>query len=56
MSREERERLAQIKAKWESFKAGDDGLSGPAFATAIAMWASLNVDYLIRLAERGEQP
>ncbi len=48
----ERRRIAEIKSKWEQLKAGPDGLSASGYATAVALWASMNVDYLIALAER----
>ena len=47
----ERDNLSRIKAKWDSLKANTE-LSSSALATAVALWATLNVDYIITLAER----
>ena len=51
MTDADRRNLAQIKAKWASIK-NDETLVGHAGSFAIAMWAAINVDYLIALAER----
>ena len=51
LTRMERDNLARIKGKWSGLK-GNTQLSGDTLATAIALWASLNVDYIIALAER----
>jgi hypothetical protein len=48
----DREFLANARRRWDRFKSGEAGLTGDALATAIALWASLNVDHLIALAER----
>lgn len=51
----DRENLDRIKAKWEELKDGGDRL-GKNYALAVALWASMNVDYLIALAEKDRQP
>lgn len=53
MTDADRRNLAQIKSKWASIK-GDETLTGTAGAFKIAMWAAINVDYLIALAERND--
>ena len=44
-------RVAEIKAKWERLKSPPPNMSGGAYATAVALWAAINVDYLIARAE-----
>lgn len=55
LTKTDRANLDAIKAKWESIK-GDTSLTGSAGAFSIAMWAAINVDYLIALAERNDRP
>lgn len=48
----DREFIDNAREEWGHFKT-QESLSGGALATAIALWASLNVDHLIALAEHG---
>ena len=44
-------RVAEIKAKWARLKEPPPDMSSGAYATAVALWAAMNVDYLIARAE-----
>lgn len=50
----ETSRVAEIKAKWEKLKNPPPDMSSGAYATAVALFAAMNVDYLIARAEFGE--
>ena len=56
MSNRERAELADIKRRWSTLldKCNDGTLSDSAGQIGIALFATLNVDRLIAIAERGK--
>ena len=47
-------RAAEIKAQWDRLKTPPPDMSSGAYATAVALWAAMNVDYLIARAEHAD--